>query len=91
MAVIADDPVLVDDWHPVAASSSVAGNALLATQLLGRELVLWRDATGVLHAWEDRCPHRGASLFFGRNEAGGIRCLYHGWKFDVCTGARPYW
>ena len=81
MAVIADDPVLVDDWHPVAASSSVAGNALLATQLLGRELALWRDATGVLHAWEDRCPHRGTRFSIGTVEEGQVVCRYHGWRF----------
>ena len=39
-----------------------------------------RDAVGII---QNACPHRGASLFFGRNEEDGLRCVYHGWKFDV--------
>ena len=81
MAVIADDPVLVDDWHPVAASSAIVCNSLVGTQLLGRELALWRDATGVLHAWEDRCPHRGTRFSIGTVEEGQVVCRYHGWRF----------
>ncbi|MBV9120737.1 MAG: Rieske 2Fe-2S domain-containing protein [Chloroflexi bacterium] len=52
-------------------------------RLLGEDLVAFRDSSGrvgVMQAW---CPHRGAPLFFGRNEEDGLRCVYHGWKFDV--------
>jgi phthalate 4,5-dioxygenase oxygenase subunit len=54
--------------------------------LLGEQLVAFRDTSGRVGVIGNLCPHRGASLFFGRNEENGIRCVYHGWKFDV-TGA----
>ena len=46
-------------------------------------MVAFRDSDGRAGLLQERCPHRGASLFFGRNEEGGLRCLYHGWKMDV--------
>ncbi|HZT06375.1 MAG TPA: Rieske 2Fe-2S domain-containing protein [Chloroflexota bacterium] len=49
-------------------------------RLLGEDLIAFRDSDGRVGVMQERCPHRGASLFFGRNEEGGIRCLYHGWK-----------
>jgi phthalate 4,5-dioxygenase len=52
-------------------------------RLLGENLVMFRDTNGNIGAFKESCPHRGASLFFGRNEEAGLRCVYHGWKFDV--------
>jgi nitrite reductase/ring-hydroxylating ferredoxin subunit len=52
-------------------------------RLLGEDLVAFRDTNGQIGVVEAHCPHRGASLFFGRNEECGIRCVYHGWKFDA--------
>jgi phthalate 4,5-dioxygenase len=52
-------------------------------RLLGENLVAFRDTTGRLGLVQENCPHRGASLFFGRNEECGLRCPYHGWKFDA--------
>jgi phthalate 4,5-dioxygenase len=52
-------------------------------RLLGEDLVVYRDSQGQVGLIAQNCPHRGASLFFGRNEEEGIRCVYHGWKFDV--------
>ncbi len=52
-------------------------------KLLGEDLVAWRDSTGKVGLIAANCPHRGASLFFGRNEEQGLRCVYHGWKFDT--------
>ena len=52
-------------------------------RLLGEDLVAFRDTDGAVGLLAANCPHRGASLFFGRNEACGLRCAYHGWKFDV--------
>lgn len=52
-------------------------------RLLGEELVAFRDSKGRIGLLEEQCPHRKASLFFGRNEECGLRCLYHGWKFDI--------
>jgi phenylpropionate dioxygenase-like ring-hydroxylating dioxygenase large terminal subunit len=54
--------------------------------LLSEKLVAFRDTTGRVGVVAENCPHRGASLFFGRNEEEGLRCVYHGWKFDH-TGA----
>ncbi len=55
-------------------------------KLLGENLVMFRDSTGEMGCFVESCPHRGASMFFGRNEEAGLRCVYHGWKFDT-TGA----
>jgi phenylpropionate dioxygenase-like ring-hydroxylating dioxygenase large terminal subunit len=52
-------------------------------RLLGEDLVAFRDSAGRVGIVAQACPHRGASLFFGRNEEEGLRCVYHGWKFDV--------
>jgi phenylpropionate dioxygenase-like ring-hydroxylating dioxygenase large terminal subunit len=52
-------------------------------RLLGEDLVAFRDTQGRLGLLEEYCPHRRVSLFFGRNEECGLRCVYHGWKFDV--------
>lgn len=50
-------------------------------RLLGEDLIAFRDTNGQVGLIQNNCPHRGASLFFGRNEEAGIRCVYHGWKF----------
>jgi phthalate 4,5-dioxygenase oxygenase subunit len=51
--------------------------------LLGEQLIAFRDTNGKIGLLANNCPHRGASLFFGRNEEAGLRCVYHGWKFDA--------
>jgi len=71
-------------WVPAAKSSEVAPKGdPLRLMLLGEKLIAFRDANGRLGVMDHRCPHRCASLFYGRNEGGGIRCVYHGWKFDA--------
>lgn len=77
------DPVLFDDWHPVAASASIQPGNLTAASLLGCDLALWREANGAVHAWEDRCPHRGARFTIGSMKGDGVVCRYHGWRFDA--------
>ena len=52
-------------------------------RVLGEDLVAWRSSDGTPAFTQARCPHRGAGLYFGRNEEGGLRCAYHGWKYDV--------
>ncbi len=52
-------------------------------RILGEDLIAFRDTRGQVGFLGQHCPHRGASLFFGRNEEAGLRCVYHGWKFDV--------
>ncbi len=51
--------------------------------LLGEQLIAFRDSAGRVGVMDHRCPHRCASLFLGRNEENGIRCVYHGWKYDT--------
>jgi len=52
-------------------------------RILGEDLIAFRDTDGRIGLIDEFCPHRGASFYFGRNEEGGLRCCYHGWKFDV--------
>ena len=56
--------------------------------LLGENLVMFRDSLGRIGALAEACPHRGASRYFGRNEECGLRCAYHGWKFDIHGNCR---
>ncbi len=71
-------------WIPAAMSAEVeADGPPLRLMLLGERLLAFRDTSGQVGILEHRCPHRGASLFYGRNEQGGLRCIYHGWKYDV--------
>jgi phenylpropionate dioxygenase-like ring-hydroxylating dioxygenase large terminal subunit len=84
MVVTAEDRVLVDDWHPVAAALDLAPGKLIPVRLLDREIVLWR-ADGTVRAWEDRCPHRGTRLSIGSIQGQEVVCGYHGWHFD-CEG-----
>jgi phthalate 4,5-dioxygenase oxygenase subunit len=71
-------------WLPALASSElVADHEPVRLLLLGEKLVAFRDSSGRIGVMDQRCPHRVASLFFGRNEQDGIRCVYHGWKFDI--------
>src|SRR5262249_1482594 len=72
-------------WVPALLSAELPGpdRDPVRTLLLGEQLIAWRDSNGKVGLLANSCPHRGASLFFGRNEECGLRCVYHGWKFDV--------
>jgi phthalate 4,5-dioxygenase len=72
-------------WVPALLSEQVAARdgAPVRVQLFGEKLVVFRDSDGKVGVLGEACPHRKASLAFGRNEQCGLRCLYHGWKFDV--------
>jgi phenylpropionate dioxygenase-like ring-hydroxylating dioxygenase large terminal subunit len=71
-------------WIPALMSSELVRDAApVRLMLLGEQLIAFRDSSGRASVMDHRCPHRGASLFLGRNEQDGIRCIYHGWKFDV--------
>ncbi|WP_144146758.1 Rieske 2Fe-2S domain-containing protein [Paraburkholderia sp. BCC1884] len=71
-------------WVPAAKSSELkADGDPVRLMLLGEKLIAFRNSEGQVGVLDHRCPHRCASLFLGRNEEGGIRCVYHGWKFDV--------
>jgi phenylpropionate dioxygenase-like ring-hydroxylating dioxygenase large terminal subunit len=71
-------------WLPFMLASELAADAPpTRVKLLGECLVAFRDSAGRPGLLGEHCPHRRASLYYGRNEAGGLRCVYHGWKFDV--------
>src|SRR5439155_15076279 len=71
-------------WLPFLYSSEIERDGPpLRVRLLGEDLVVFRDARGKIGLLAANCSHRGASLFFGRNEEAGLRCVYHGWKYDV--------
>jgi phthalate 4,5-dioxygenase len=77
-------------WIPALLTGQLreADGAPLRVKLLGENLVAFRASDGTPGLVDERCPHRNASMFFGRNEEGGLRCVYHGWKFDIegnCT------
>ena len=72
-------------WLPVLLSVELPEPDCpqVRVKVLGEELLAFRDSDGRVGLIEPRCPHRGANLFYGRNEQCGIRCAFHGWKFNV--------
>jgi len=57
--------------------------APMKVRLLGEDLIAFRDTQGRVGLLDAHCSHRGAPLYFGRNAEGGLRCSFHGWKYDV--------
>jgi phenylpropionate dioxygenase-like ring-hydroxylating dioxygenase large terminal subunit len=80
--------VMREYWLPALISSELPSpdSPPLRLRLLGENLIAFRVTSGKVGVVADACPHRGASLFFGRNEEEGLRCVYHGWKFDTSGG-----
>lgn len=71
-------------WQPVALSEELPrGGAPLSIRILGEDLVLFRDEVGRPGILALHCSHRGADLSYGRIEDGGLRCIYHGWLYDI--------
>jgi phthalate 4,5-dioxygenase oxygenase subunit len=72
-------------WLPVALSEELPGPDCVPVrlQIMNEDLIAFRDSDGRVGLVDAYCPHRGAPLFFARNEECGLRCVYHGWKFDV--------
>ena len=72
-------------WMPILLEREVAepDGEPVKVQVLGERLVAFRDTNGRLGLLDEFCPHRRVSLWLGRNEECGLRCVYHGWKFDV--------
>jgi phthalate 4,5-dioxygenase oxygenase subunit len=72
-------------WLPALLSQEIPEPdcAPVRVRLLGEDLVAFRDSEGRVGLLDEHCSHRGTSLFFGRNEECGLRCIYHGWKMDV--------
>ena len=70
-------------WTPIAERRNVKQGATLRVMLAGEPIVLWRDGTGSISAFHDRCPHRGVALSLGRVLPNGcLECPFHGWQFD---------
>jgi len=72
-------------WTPVCLVEEVAepDGTPVHARVLGDDVVVFRDSDGKVGVLDEKCPHRRVSLVYGRNEEGGLRCLYHGWKIDV--------
>ncbi|MDA0239415.1 MAG: Rieske 2Fe-2S domain-containing protein, partial [Proteobacteria bacterium] len=72
-------------WQAALLSSEVAepDGAPVRVRILGEDLIAFRSTDGVVGLVDAYCPHRRAPMFYGRNEECGLRCVYHGWKFDV--------
>lgn len=86
-------------WHPIALERDILPGMLVRARFMGDALVLWRGDDDVIHAWEDRCPHRSIRLSAGRHLGHCVECIYHGWRFGADSsmiaipaednGARP--
>ena len=71
-------------WHPICPAAGLSDDQpKKKVRMLGEDLLLFRDGTGRVGLIPEQCPHRRASLFYGFVEDDGIRCPYHGWKFDT--------
>ena len=72
-------------WLPVLLAEELPAPdcAPVRLQVLGEQLIAFKDSAGRVGVLDQRCPHRQANLFWGRNEEGGLRCAYHGWKYNV--------
>jgi len=75
------DPVLLNDWHPIAMSSDVPEASICPAKLLGEDLVAWR-MKGEVMVWQDLCVHRGTRLSLGHLDGELLQCAYHGWTYD---------
>ena len=76
--------LLREYWMPLCLSTEVrADGPARRVRLLGEDLVAFRATDGDVGLFETNCPHRGAAMYFARNEECGLRCVYHGWKFNI--------
>ena len=73
----------VSAWIPVALSSDLPKGGVLRTFVNGRDLAVWRSRSGVVRAWDNRCPHRGMRLSFGFVRGESLTCIYHGWQYGI--------
>src|SRR3954465_14487618 len=72
-------------WQPALLSEEIPApdSPPVRVRLFGEDLIAFRDTSGRIGLMHRYCRHRQVDLFFGRNEENGLRCAYHGWKFDV--------
>ncbi|MCL6511831.1 MAG: aromatic ring-hydroxylating dioxygenase subunit alpha [Anaerolineae bacterium] len=74
------DPLLINDWHPVASWRQLEDTPVLGTRLLGEDIVVWRCGAQAL-VWQDLCIHRGTRLSLGKTDGEALTCPYHGWRY----------
>ena len=86
--ILGPSPFLRDCWYVAGWTHEVDADRLFQRTICEKPIVFWRDRAGTLHAFDDRCCHRGAPLSCGRHEGDHLRCLYHGFLYDgrgVCV------
>lgn len=76
-----NDPVLVNDWHPVATVAQLREQPVVGVRLLEEDVVVWQAGDQLL-AWQDLCIHRGTRLSLGKVEENRLQCPYHGWTYN---------
>lgn len=77
-----------DGWFPVALSTDLPPGGVMRAVVEGADLAIWRGHSGRVHAWDNRCPHRGMRLSFGFVRGDRLACLYHGWQYGEDTACR---
>jgi nitrite reductase/ring-hydroxylating ferredoxin subunit len=84
-----EDPDLRRRWFPICSRDDLQAMHIVETELLGRELAVWRGSGGGVNVWANRCPHRGMRLSVGAVLGGELRCAYHGYRYaegsGICT------
>ena len=83
MATTALEP---DNWYAVGGSQGLPIGSVMPATILGKELVVWRDGGGAVHAWDNRCVHRGMRLSLGFVDGDMLACRYHGWRYGAGGG-----
>lgn len=74
---------LAEGWYWALPSAALQHSAVKPLRLCGRDLVLWRDASGVAHAHDAHCPHMGAHLAQGKVQGDRLQCFFHGWEYGA--------
>jgi len=81
-----EDPDLAHRWFPICNRDDLQAMHIVETELLGREIVVWRGSGGGVNVWANRCPHRGMRLSVGAILGGELRCAYHGYRYAEGSG-----
>jgi nitrite reductase/ring-hydroxylating ferredoxin subunit len=81
-----EDPDLGRRWFPICNRDDLQATHIFETELLGRELAVWRGSGGAVNVWANRCPHRGMRLTVGAILGGELRCAYHGYRYAEGSG-----
>src|SRR5687767_2567596 len=88
MADVSNADAAPQGWIPIALGIDIDPGTAAPARLAGMEVAIWRGQSGAIHAWRDRCPHRGMRLSFGFVRGEDISCLYHGWRYGADGGCR---